>query len=585
MGLFDKFKKKDEIKTGIAQELVDDKKAFESMSTTKKPQQGDYEVLMQEKKEEHSKIEKVFNSSYDFVKVSKTSRTPTIIPQSGHRVVTSDKSQFYTLKAPVMTDHFSITYETNRQEVYAKIYTQKALQIDLFENKAKRMVNEKINIKGVCWPVALLENVSGEFIGILVPASKGVQLNRSVLSGTSGLKQCFPSWNKEDICVVAHTIIDTICKLHRFGIFFGCLNPASIYVVNKTEVYFVDTDNWQIEGFPTMSRNVTFTPPELLIEHQKPHLFTPDEENYQVALLTFMLMMPGKYPYAKRKCGNDYESIKGMSFPFSVGGEKRRSADAERPSGVWQIIWDHLPYKMCDNFYNSFHSNGKFSKAGTRLKDYEWLGNVDDFYKQLNVDKNAESRELIPRTFRHDGKRIFVKCKICGQEHPTFYFLHTIRVQNEKVNIWDMGYRVCLPCAVDQSDASFTCKSCGRTFYYTNRTKIMHEIGRLNFDWTGQKWCSNCKQHSVKCSRCGVEVPIYQIKEFQDKRRNLTKSVCGNCFSELLSEAKRWKDSVYTTLRCRQCGRSFNITNGEAEFFEQKRMSLPSRCPSCRGRR
>ena len=148
-----------------------------------------------------------------------------------------------------------------------------------------------------------------------------------------------------------------------------------------------------------------------------------------------------------------------------------------------------------------------------------------------------------------------------------------------------MGYRVCLPCAVDQSDTSFTCKSCGRTFYYTNRTKIVHEIGRLNFDWSGQKWCNACKKHSVKCSRCGAEVPLYQIREFQDKRRNLTKSVCGKCFSELLSEAKHWKDSVYKTLCCRQCGRSFNITNGEAEFYEQKHINLPSRCPSCRGKR
>lgn len=528
---------------------------------------------------------KPFCNETTFVKIAKNLNIPSSIPASGSQVISPESCETYTLAKPVMTDHSSITYTTNRPDMFAKIYTKKALQIDLFENKASRMIRENVNISGVCWPKAKLTNTSGQFVGILVPASKGVQLNRSILSGNSGIKQFFPTWNKKDVCRVAHTILDTICKLHRLGVRFGCLNPASIYVVDTNEVYFVDADNWQVEGFPTLSRNVTFTPPELLSENQKPHLFTIDEENYQIALLTFMIMMPGKYPYAKRRNNNELESIQDMSFPFSVGGDMRRSADSERPSGVWQIIWDHLPYRMCNSFYNSFHANGKFSKPGTRLRDFEWLNIVDEFLNNLMLDKNAESRELIPTTFRHDGKRTFARCKVCGKEHPDFYFLRSIRIQNEKINVWDRGYRVCLPCAVDQSDVSFTCKSCGRTFYYTNRTKLMHEIGKLNFDWNNQKWCHNCKKHSIKCSKCGVEVPVYQIKEFTDKRRNLTKSVCGNCFSELLSNEKQWKETIYQTLRCRQCGRVFNITNGEAEYFEQRGMNLPSRCPACRGRR
>lgn len=530
---------------------------------------------------------RIFSHSLKFAPVAKSSHIPSFIPQSGHQVVSINQAQKFTLKNPVMTDHSSITYSTDHPDFFAKIYTENALQIDIFENKAKRMVKENINIKGVCWPKAMLANISGEFVGILVPASKGFQLTRSIFNGNSGINQCFPTWNKTDICVVAHTIIDTICKLHKIGVRFGCLNPATIYISNANEVYFVDTDNWQIEGYPSLSRNVTFTPPELLATYQKPRLFTNDEENYQIALLTFMIMMPGKYPYAKRRrrINNEDNTIKEMVFPFSVGSEMRRSSDAERPSGAWQIIWDHLPYKMCNNFYNTFHANGKFSQPGTRLKDYEWLNVVDEFYNVLKNDKNAESRALMPKTFRRDDKRVFEKCKICGQEHPTFYFLRTIRIQNEKISVWDKGYRVCLPCAIDQSDASFTCKSCGRTFYYTNRTKIIHEIGRLNFDYKTQKWCHDCKKRTAICSRCRCEVPIFQLKEFQDKRRNITINVCGKCFSELIDEEKRWKNAIYTTKKCTSCPRSFTITNGEAEFFRNKGMNLPSRCPMCRGRR
>lgn len=33
------------------------------------------------------------------------------------------------------------------------------------------------------------------------------------------------------------------------------------------------------------------------------------------------------------------------------------------------------------------------------------------------------------------------------------------------------------------------------------------------------------------------------------------------------------------------CGKTFNITKGEKEFYESKGMLLPKRCPSCRLRR
>ena len=42
---------------------------------------------------------------------------------------------------------------------------------------------------------------------------------------------------------------------------------------------------------------------------------------------------------------------------------------------------------------------------------------------------------------------------------------------------------------------------------------------------------------------------------------------------------------VYTTIRCSECGRSFEITNGEKEFFDKKGFQLPKKCKNCRGQR
>ena len=237
MSFLDKFKAKDQTKTEIPlkEEAIDKK--------TTKPSYGLSNDLTHDGKESIAEISRIFVSTTSFATVAKSLCIPSTIPRSGHKVVSMDKLQTFTLKSPIMTDHSSITYSTDRQEVFAKIYTHKALQIDLFENKAKRMVEADVNIKGVCWPKALLANTSGEFVGVLVPASNGVQLNQSIFRGNSGINQFFSTWNKKDVCIVAHTIIDTICKLHKIGIRLGCFNPASVYIVSATEVYFVDADD------------------------------------------------------------------------------------------------------------------------------------------------------------------------------------------------------------------------------------------------------------------------------------------------------------------------------------------------------
>jgi len=205
------------------------------------------------------------------------------------------------------------------------------------------------------------------------------------------------------------TILDKIRKMHDMGLLFGCINPASIYIVGTSDVFFVDTDCWQIEGYPALSRNQTFTPPELLRNNNNQLLYSMDEENYQVAVLTFMLMMPGKFPYAKRENVDERNGIIDMAFPFSVGGGMRRSQDSERPSGIWRIVWDHLSYQMCDSFYNTFHSSGKYARPGSRLNTTDWLKMTKDFANALTTSKRADSRSMFPRTFRRDGKRVFVR--------------------------------------------------------------------------------------------------------------------------------------------------------------------------------
>lgn len=552
-----------------------------------KAQQRKNNIITDTRKE--PSVDKPFKSTIKPVSSARSERVPKRVPATGDRVFANGNGLVIYLKAALMTDSISVTYATDNPGFFAKVYRIEALQIDMLEQKAARMLQEKVEISGVCWPADVLKDHSGCFVGILVPVSRGVQLTRSVLNGATGLSQYFPQWNKRDICILAETILDKICKMHDLGILFGCINPATIYIVSPKEVYFVDTDCWQIEGYPALSRNQTFTPPELLRDNKVQMIYTTDQENYQIALLTFMLMMPGKFPYAKGKDSNERDSIIDMAFPFSVGGGMRRSQDAERPSGIWRIVWDHLPYQMCNGFYNTFHSTGKYARSGQRLSPMAWLQMTKEFSDILATANRADSRDMFPRTFRRDGKRVFARCSICGQEHPDYYFMHSVFVKREKIDIWQKGYRICLQCAGDQSNVSFKCECCGRQFYYTNRTKVLHEIGKSDFDFKNQKWCRDCKKRTAKCVHCGREVPIYQMREFEDRLRNLRTNACGNCFKELIERSKQerenWKNSVDRWIRCRSCGRSFSITNGDVEYFSKKGWNLPTSCPECRKRR
>lgn len=481
----------------------------------------------------------VFHPTINMVQVKRVSAITNQIPSNNATVICKHRGFAISLKHAIMTDHISITYSTDNPDYFVKIYTRDALKIDLIENKIRRMLQIKVRIPGVCWPLDTVCNKDGAFVGILVHSSKGVQLTKSIYNGSTGITQFFPTWDKQDLCQTTLTMLEIIRQMHNMGIMFGCINPASIYIVSPKEVYFVDTDCWQIEGFPSFSRNQTFTPPEMLRTARQQFLYTLDQENYQIALMVFMLMLPGKFPYAKWKSVGGKDSIVDMAFPFSVGGGMRRSHDAEHPSGIWRIVWDHLSYKMCEAFYNTFHADGINAREGKRLKVEDWIRIVSEYSSRLTLPSYKDSLELFPKTFRRDKKRTFVRCQICGQEHPDFYFLRKVTVAKTKVDVWQKGYRVCIPCANDQSDKSFVCQSCNREFFYTNRSKIIHDIGESDFDYKRQKWCKTCKKQTFTCVRCGKEVPVYQLREFQDRKRNLRRIVCRECFQELIEEVKK----------------------------------------------
>ena len=460
-----------------------------------------------------------------------------------------------------MVNADSITYTTNRPGLWAKIYATKSMTT-LSEEKCRRMLSKSVHIEGLCWPIDLICDADGIFAGILIPESAGVPMSQCVMKGIEhGIRKFFPHWDKRHLTKLSVTILKKISDMHHMGILFGCLNPASILVKDENTVYFTDVDQYQIEGFPCFMRNITFTPPELQEKLRKNIVYfcTRDHEKYAVALLLFMLLMPGKMPYPIEDSAHAPDSILKQQFAFSYRGQH----GSDRSVGSWRFVWSHLSPQLKEAFFKTFQNGESANIPVNRLTDGRWLRLIESFLSELNEKDlfDPRSRDLLPQSFKRARNIEFVRCRYCGIEHPRFYF------RNEYFS----DYQICNSCLEKPSKISFTCVDCGRTFIYTNKTAILHERKR-DQGWKAQKHCQDCKSKMTTCLECRRTVPLYRTNN----------GVCFDCENRKREREQARKNSIYTTIRCRDCGRYFDIAVGEHESLVSKGLHDPVRCKTCR---
>ncbi len=465
-------------------------------------------------------------------------RYPVQTPISKGMVVYDDQGNAVVLLQEFMSNAISITYKTDLPEMFAKIYIPNALRTTYFEDKTRLMLQKPVKRQGIGWPVSMLHDASGKFVGSLVPEATGIPLMQSVL-GEDQLNRHFPDWNKKDLCDLIISILDHIIFLQDRHIFFGCINPQSILVKDKDKVYFVDMDCYQIEGYPCVTQNITFQPPELQMSGICKRLYTQQTENYEIAELVFMLLMPGKTPYAKEKNTDMAQSIANMKFPFSWNGLPG-DKEVDRPSGRWRFVWSHLGTLKGD-FYNTFMRDKAFNSPEKRRSARFWLHEVCAFRKELEHPYDIESLELFPKTFKRDARTQFFKCQYCGVEYPEFYFYR---------KYFNTPYRICNSCLDTPSTKSFECLSSyhtatDRRFIYSKKMAIYHQLSaEQKPDWHKQYYCSECK-HIRK--------------------------------------------QVYRKLQCRNCGCTFDFTFGQKEDYDKRfgvdNWKLPNYCSNCKNQR
>lgn len=296
---------------------------------------------------------------------------------------------------------------TTESKLICKIYKKERLT-DLVLRKLELMVSKEVNIAGVCWPREIVYNAKGEFVGYAMEQARGKAIQKAMFVKPL-LEQNFPQWDRKSLVDLAITILKKIKELNERNIIIGDINPLNILVHSSREVYFVDTDSYQIEDFPCPVGTINFTAPEIQGQHFAKFLRNQEHENFAIATLLFMILMPGKPPYSQQGGGNPKEQIRKQDFSYPLGTQSNRKF----PLGPWRYIWSHFPFQTKEAFYHNFKEN-------KRKTAQEWLSIMWAYAKLLQ--RGHVSSELFPTSLKpytpkegDDGRTDEeLICSVCG---------------------------------------------------------------------------------------------------------------------------------------------------------------------------
>jgi serine/threonine protein kinase len=267
--------------------------------------------------------------------------------------------------------------------------------------------------------------------------------------------QKFPNWNRWHLAKTALNILEKVEKLHQYNIILGDINPSNILLNNENDIYFIDTDSFQIEDYPCSVGMVPYT---RKIHHGKryeSYLRTKNDDIYAIATLVFQLMLPGKLPYSFSGGGSEKENMKPENFPYKCYDGKGYN---NAPDGQWVYIWSHLPKKLKLLFCRIFKKNENISLSELikEMKSYIW-----------QLEQGHQTNDIFPLTYKqidNNGnilKDDFTefKCKICGNK----FAIPNKRIEEFKAKGWKLPTK-CDICKNIKDHDLKKCAKCGKTF-------------------------------------------------------------------------------------------------------------------------
>ena len=334
------------------------------------------------------------------------------LPDEGSSVV-GEKSGRLRLEKRLAQGGEGAIFSTSLTNTVCKIYFAERLSVDR-RAKLERMVTRRAPAPTICWPLELVHDEAGNFVGYLMPQARGEVFNLTVFKRPL-LEETFPDWQREHLVQLAISTLTLIERLHALNVLIGDINPNNFMVVSEHEVYLVDTDSFQVEEFPCPVGTPHFTPPELIGKSYVEQLRTKEHEAFAIATLLFMILLYGKPPYAGQGAGEVVENIRNQKFPY-VKEEGERSA---KPFGPYRFIWSHLPSRLKNTFIEVFADGHRVPPRDSEKRRGRRVAHsyLEDFQEALalylqSIRAGRSSNELFPTELwlRDDQEQVEVPC-------------------------------------------------------------------------------------------------------------------------------------------------------------------------------
>jgi len=255
------------------------------------------------------------------------------------------------------------------------------------EEKIRLMLTRRVTVPGICWPVDTLRELHGTFRGYTMPRAHGQPLGHSLFIPKLFLAGR-PAWTRRDSVQLALSILQLISALHEMNVLIGDVNPQNILFTDAKNVWIVDCDSFQVEGFPCPVGTVNFSAPEIQGKDFRTFLRTEEHELFAIATLMFMIMFPGKSPYSHAGGEDGAANIRKMEFPYT---RDRSNATRRAPSGVWTYCWSHLTMHLKDAFSHSF-SRESITQARVPVADW-----IDLFSAYARILRNENRVFMGPK--------------------------------------------------------------------------------------------------------------------------------------------------------------------------------------------
>ena len=404
--------------------------------------------------------------------------------------------------------------------------------------KIELLAGRGFTMDGISFPKAIVKNLRGEFVGYVMPRATGRNFSKTLFNPRR-FRSEFPTWTKADLVDVAISFLEKVSYLHSLNIVLGDINPKNLQVDADKNVWIIDADSWQLDGFPCPVGTEMFSAPSAIGRRYPDFLRSIEDDRFAVATMLFMILITGQFPYARSGSDGDIvRLIKEGNFAFQY----KENSNQDQPAGNWKYMWSHIQPNLKGLFWHTFHKEGE--RYDNRPADAEWLDAFRDFRRFLASGENFDpmSSDVYPTRFKAMARETPIyECSECGTS--------LVGIWNEK----ERKYAQPSLCQACRSKLP-KCRDCGK-----------HKLSLKN----GICWECNRKRNFAACVECGRE----KLKQ------SLIGGRCYECNQANCASCNRSVPRHYlvdglcdrcVAVSCKDCGLPF-----------KKSDMTYGRCPSC----